>query len=117
MKHLSMRFALVAALISIAAASAEDKLSSLAVYPADINLSTKADSQRFIVVATRDDGVTLDVTAQATVKLADSKLCRLDNSVLYPEADGETKLEAEYQGVKSAASVKVKDANPKPQVS
>src|SRR5690349_19495943 len=96
--------------MSVTAALAEDKLASLAVYPADINLNTKADSQRFIVVATRDDGVTLDVTNQATAKLADAKLCRLDKSVLYPAADGETKLEVEYQGLKSAASVKVKDA-------
>jgi hypothetical protein len=111
-KHLSMQWGLVAAgaLISLAAARAEDKVSSLAVYPPDVNLSTKADSQRFIVVATREDGVTLDVTSQAAVKLADSKLCRLEKSTLYPSADGETKLEVEYQGMKSAATVKVKDA-------
>src|SRR5438874_3329457 len=107
-----MRLGLIAAAaLSVAvAASAEDKLTSLAVYPPDINLNTNADSQRFIVVATRDDGVTLDVTAQATAKLADSKLCRLDKSVLYPAIDGETKLEVEYQGLKSVATVKVKDA-------
>jgi hypothetical protein len=110
-KHFSMRFALVAALISVTAASAEEKLTSLAVYPPDINLNTKADSQRFIVVATREDGVTLDVTSQAAVKLADSKLCRLDQSVVYPAADGETKLQAEYQGLKSAATITVKDAS------
>src|SRR5437660_167927 len=98
-----------AALLAVAAA-AEEKLTSLAIYPPDINLSTKADSQRFIVVVTRDDGVTLDVTAQAAVKLVDSKLCRLDKNVLYPAADGETKLEVEHQGLKSAATVKVKDA-------
>ncbi|MBW8884569.1 MAG: cell surface protein, partial [Planctomycetia bacterium] len=112
MKHLSMRWGFVAAgaLISLAAARAEDKVSSLAVYPPDVNLSTKADSQRFIVVATREDGVTLDVTGQAVVKLTDSKLCRVDKGALYPAADGETKLEVEYQGLKSSATVKVQDA-------
>jgi len=107
-----MRWGFVAAgaLISLAAARAEDKVSSLAVYPPDVNLSTKADSQRFIVVATREDGVTLDVTGQAVVKLADSKLCRVDKGALYPAADGETKLEVEYQGLKSSATVKVQDA-------
>ena len=39
------------------------------VYPPDVNLNTKLDLQRFIVVATRDDGVTLDVTTAAAVKL------------------------------------------------
>src|SRR5437773_5023392 len=63
---LAITFALVAT------AAAEGKITSIAVYPPDINLSTNADLQRFIVVATRDDGVTLDVTQQAAIKLADS---------------------------------------------
>src|SRR5437764_13867386 len=109
MKTLSLSTA--AALLALAAnASAADRLIGLAVYPPDISLTTKADSQRFIVVATRDDGVTMDVTNKATVKLADPKLCRLEKSVLYPAKDGETTLTVEYQGLKSAATVAVKDA-------
>src|SRR5438034_501386 len=100
MKHLLV---FLLALVLTSTALAEDKLTSLAVYPPDISLNTKADSQRFIVVATRDDGVTLDVTDQAKLQLADPMLCRLEKSVLYPAADGETKLEVEYQGLKSVA--------------
>ena len=33
-------------------------------------------------MATRDDGVTLDVTAKAAIKLADSKFCRLSKNVI-----------------------------------
>src|SRR5688572_23303502 len=91
------------------AAFAEGQIAAIAVYPPDINLATKADLQRFIVVATREDGVTLDVTALADIKLADAKLCRLEQNTLYPKADGQTKLEIEYQGQKSAATVTVKD--------
>ena len=99
---------LVLALASVALA--EPKVTAVNVYPPDVNLNTKADLQRFIVVATRDDGVTLDVTAQAAAKLVDPNLCRLDKNVLYPQADGQTTLEIEYQGFKSAATVAVKDA-------
>src|SRR5688572_23296605 len=92
------------------AAFAEGQIAAIAVYPPDINLATKADLQRFAVVATRDDGVTLDVTALADIKLADPKICRLEQNTLYPQADGQTKLEIEYQGKTAAAVVNVKDA-------
>ena len=48
--------------------------------------------------------------AQAVVKLVDANLCKLDKSTLYPQSDGQTTLEVEYQGLKSAAAVAVKDA-------
>ncbi len=102
--------AILATLLFATTALADGQITGVAVYPPDINLSTKADLQRFVVVATRDDGVTLDVTGQATVKLVDPKLCQLDKNVLTPLADGQTTLEIEYQGFKSAATVAVKDA-------
>ena len=101
---------LVVTFLLAASAMAEGQITGVAVYPPDINLNTSADLQRFIVVATRDDGVTLDVTQQAAIKLADPKLCRLEKNVLFPQADGQTKLEIEYQGFQTAASVAVKDA-------
>ena len=107
MKYTLSLFAL---LIASATAYAEPKLTAINVYPPDINLATKLDLQRFVVVATRDDGVTLDVTGQSTIKLVDPNLCRLDKNILYPQADGQTTLEVEYQGLKSAATVAVKDA-------
>ena len=101
--------ALIAIITLAATAAAEPAITSINVYPPDISLNTKLDLQRFIVVATRDDGVTLDVTGQAAVKLVDPNLCRLDKNVLYPQADGQTTLEIEYQGLKAAATVAVKD--------
>jgi hypothetical protein len=98
-------------LLALAAtAQAEPKITALTVYPPDINLSTKADLQRFVIVATRDDGVTLDVTGQAAVKIAAANLVRQDKNVLYPAGDGQTTLDAEYQGLKAAATITVKDA-------
>ncbi|HZN33892.1 MAG TPA: DUF1549 domain-containing protein [Pirellulaceae bacterium] len=102
--------AIFASLTLATTALADGQITSVSVYPPDIRLNTKADLQRFIVVATRSDGVTLDVTGQAAVKLVDGKLCKLDKNLLTPLADGQTTLEIEYQGFKSAATVEVKDA-------
>jgi len=91
-------------------ALAQPKVMSIAVYPPDVNLNTKTDLQRFIVVATRDDGVTMDVTAQAAVKVAAEGIVRLDKNALYPVADGATSLDIDYQGFKAAATIAVKDS-------
>lgn len=80
------------------------------VFPPDVNLNTKRDRQAFIVVMTRADGVTLDVTKEAAVSLADDKIARLDNSVLYPKADGATTLNVAYEGHQAQIPVTVKDA-------
>ncbi len=97
-------------LIAATSALAQGKITTLTVYPPDVHLSTKQDLQRFVVVATREDGVTLDVTAQSSIKLADDKLCRLDKATLFPTADGNTMLNVEYQGLTAAATVEVKNA-------
>jgi len=108
--------ALVAAMFAGDAASfAADKLTQLNVYPPDVSLTTAADMQRFIVVATREDGVTLDVTSQAVVKVAAPTLVRQEGNVLYPAADGQTVLDVEYQGLRASATIAVKDAaTPRP---
>lgn len=87
-----------------------DKLTKLNVYPPDVSLNTAADLQRFVVVATREDGVTVDVTGQAVVKLAAPNLVRQEGNTLYPVADGQTVLDVEYQGLRASATVAVKDA-------
>src|SRR5688572_3538557 len=103
-------YTLLTALALTATAAADGKITGVQVYPPDIHLSTKADLQRLIVVATRDDGVTLDVTAAAKIELADTKLCRLEKNTLYPAADGQTTLAVEYQGFQSTAKIEIKDA-------
>jgi hypothetical protein len=83
---------------------------SLAVYPPDVQLTTNADLQRVLVVATRSDGVTLDVTTQAQMRLAAENIARLTDRTLTPLADGETTLIAEFSGLQATTTVKVKDA-------
>ena len=102
----------IAVLCTFATASAfaEGTYTGINVYPPEITLNTKNDLQRYIVVAQRSDGVTLDVTDQAQARLADGAFARIDRHALYPMADGQTTLEIEYQGFKVATPVTVKDA-------
>src|SRR5688500_125156 len=98
-----------AVLFSASIASAAD-VKSIAVYPADIKMNTKLARQGFVVVATRDEGVTLDVTKVASAKVAHPNLAKLEGTTVFPVADGDTTLEIEYAGHKTAATVNVKDA-------
>lgn len=99
-----------AVLLLIHASAWGAAVTGINVYPPDVNLNTSLDHQRFIVVATRDDGVTMDVTADAAVKLAADGLARLDGNTLYPQADGNTTLQVEYQGHKASSTVSIENA-------
>ncbi|GAA4429776.1 DUF1549 domain-containing protein [Bremerella cremea] len=91
-------------------AQAETAIRKIDVYPSSIELLTKRDSQHYVVVATRDDDVTLDVTAQATVALAEEGKVKREGNLLLPVADGETMLKVEYAGHKVEVPVKVEKA-------
>jgi hypothetical protein len=106
----------IAILVGTAAAPAAE-LTRIDVYPPDIQLNTNQDFQRLIVVATRDDGVTTDVTRAAAVRLADPAVARLDGRTLYPAIDGQTTVEVEYQGLKAATPVTVSNATAKRPIS
>jgi hypothetical protein len=103
------RSLVVALLIAIKPAVAAE-VTRIDVYPPDVKLETSRDLQRFIVVATRDDGVTLDVTKEANVALADSKIARLDGNTLHPTADGQTSLAVQYEKHSATIPVTVKNA-------
>jgi len=95
---------------AVTAAWADGAISSIHVYPPDVNLAGAADSQGVLVVATRDDGVTLDVTDQAKMTIANPALVRFENRTLYPQADGETTLQVEHAGQSVSATIKVANA-------
>ncbi|HYF01239.1 MAG TPA: DUF1549 domain-containing protein, partial [Planctomycetota bacterium] len=82
----------------------------LRVYPAEIELSTSRDRQSFVVQRVRPDGVTLDVTAEAKVELADPAVARREGNVLYPAKDGRTEMTVAYDGRSVKVPVAVKGA-------
>ncbi|MFO0796946.1 MAG: DUF1549 and DUF1553 domain-containing protein [Gemmataceae bacterium] len=89
----------------------------VAVYPADINLETKRDSQAFVVQLTQPDGITRDVTDQAQVSFANASLARADKGVVYPVADGATEMTVTVAGQALKVPVKVTQASVDPPVS
>jgi hypothetical protein len=81
----------------------------LDVYPPDIQLRTSFARQQIVVVAKRADGVTEDVTAKTKITLADGRIARLDNGTVYPSANGQTVLQAQYDGQTATTPLAVQD--------
>jgi hypothetical protein len=118
--RISSRIASLSLMVLVATVgqvAADAKVRSIAVYPTDIALSTAVDRQRYTVQATREDGVTLDVTTRATVRAADTKIARVENGAVYPAANGTTELLIDYQGHATKASINVSDVSVAPAVS
>ncbi len=83
---------------------------SLNVYPPDVNLTTVRDRQSVIVQAVQADGITRDVTDEATFTLSNTGLASLEKNVLYPTADGDGELKVEYGGHAVTIPVVVREA-------
>ncbi|QTN33307.1 DUF1549 domain-containing protein [Akkermansiaceae bacterium] len=96
-------------------APADPAIVSIEAFPKNISLETEADYHRVIVIARMRDASTHDITRQARLSLADAAFAKLDENLLTPKANGETKLKIEYRGLATEVSVKVKDAQkPRP---
>ncbi|MFN7878091.1 MAG: DUF1549 and DUF1553 domain-containing protein [Pirellula sp.] len=79
--------------------------SSLMVYPPNIKLSSKTDSQHIIAVATRKDGVTMDVTDQVAWSLDADTFVDWKDFVVSPKADGTSRLTASWNGMTSSCEI------------
>jgi hypothetical protein len=89
---------------------AQSPLSSLEVFPPDINLETARDRQSFIVQAWFADGLSRDVTAEAKVAFANAALVKQTENALTPVADGTTEMTVTYGGKTVKVPVKVTGA-------
>ncbi|MHB1561301.1 MAG: DUF1549 and DUF1553 domain-containing protein [Isosphaeraceae bacterium] len=92
-------------------------LVGIAVYPPEVSLTTARDRQSLVVQATYADGITRDVTKDATYAMADPRLARRTGAVLYPAADGATTLTVAFGGQKVVVPVKVAQATVTPPLS
>jgi hypothetical protein len=99
------------------APAAAPRVTAIAFYPPDINLDSQRDRQSFVVVATRSDEVTLDITELATVTVANEALVRRDGNTFYPVADGTTDLTVAFETHNVTIPVKVENAAVDPPVS
>jgi len=80
---------------------------SLQVYPPEISLATSADYQGIVVVATRADGITSDVTTEAEFAVSEASFAKLEAGTLRPVANGKTTLVAKFAGLESSAQIVV----------
>ena len=85
-------------------------LASIKVFPDSINLKTRQDSQSLVVQAIYADGVTRDVTAQASYSFDNRSLVKMDKQTLHPVADGKTDLRVKFEGHELTVPVVVADA-------
>jgi len=85
-------------------------LTTLEVFPSEIQLTTARDRQSIVVQAIYDDGITRDVTKDATLQLADPKLVRRAGAIFFPAADGATTVTASFGGKSVTLPVKVASA-------
>jgi hypothetical protein len=87
--------------------SSPGAVTKLDIFPPDVNLSSARDRQSVVAQATYADGITRDVTADATFTLADPKLVRREGSTYYPVSEGSTTLSVAFGGRTVALPVKV----------
>ena len=85
-------------LLSAASIQAAARLTEVTIFPTDVRLTTRQDRQSMVVQATFADGVTRDVTAQASYSFTDKSLVRLESGTLFPVRDGKTELTVKYEG-------------------
>lgn len=91
-------------------AAAQSPLVELRVYPADIHLNTSRDRQSYVVQAAYEDGITRDVTGEATITFGDDGLIRHDDQTVYPVADGATEMNVAFGGKTVTVPLTVADA-------
>lgn len=114
-----VRFALLAVLSVLPAGAFGDEPApaSLNVFPADIHLSAVRDRQQLLVQAVLPNGLTVDVTEKAELKLENEGLLRREGTTFYPVADGTTKLTVSYGGKSVEVPVVVQNCQVDPPVS
>ena len=94
----------------LTAFAAKPTLTEVKVFPADVNLKTRGDHQSIVVQAIYADGVTRDVTAQASFTLGNKTLAKFDHFILTPVADGQTELRVKFQGKTLVVPVNIEAA-------
>ncbi len=90
----------------------------LAAYPSEVTLDHGSDVQQMVVVGSRSDGVTQDLTRQSTFTFEAEGIAQLDETFrLKPIADGDTVLTIHVEGQCLTVPVHVKRSKEHPSVS
>lgn len=106
---------LLAALTS--QASAAESPTALRVYPGDVNLTTARDGQSIVVQAEYANGITRDVTSEATWSLDSESIATRDGNRLLPRGDGNAKLTIAYESLTVDVPIVVAQSTVDPPIS
>ncbi len=118
-----MRTTLILALLAtalsplIGRAALETGGSTFEVFPAQVNLKFQRDRQSLVVRFTEPSGVHRDVTKEATYVIEDPAKAKVENGIITPLGDGETKVRVQWNGKSVDIPVKVEAATVDPEIS
>lgn len=90
---------------------------SISVAPSDIHLSALRDHQSLLVQAVLPNGLTVDVTDQATIVVENEAFVRRDGTKFFPVADGATKATVSFGGHSVEVPVTVQNSQVDPAIS
>ncbi len=113
----TLRYIACLALIISSTVISAAELTEIIAYPSDIGLYNARDRQIITVQALFADGLTRDVTAEATITVADKNLIKLEGTTLAPTADGETTVSVTFGGKTLSLPAVVKDSAVTPELS
>jgi hypothetical protein len=83
-------------------------LTGIRILPSSVSLAIPLMNQRIVVEGTYADGHVADLTAQASIRCANSGIAKLDHEdFVHPEGDGHTLLTASFKGHSTSAAVEV----------
>ncbi|MEX0669538.1 MAG: DUF1549 domain-containing protein [Pirellulales bacterium] len=98
-------------------ASAPGPVATLHVFPPAVHLSNARDRQSLVVQAVEPNGITRDVTLQASIAVDNPAKARLNGRTLRPLADGDTALTITFADQKCSVPVHVEHAGQNPDLS
>ena len=109
----AVHFSLASETYSLRLARSHDPaLLSIRIVPDSTTLRGKEGSQRFVVMGKYSDGLERDVTLDSAFSIADVHLAAVtEEGVVTGLADGETELEAEIEGLKLTAAIRVEESS------
>ena len=109
----AVHFSLASETYSLRLARSHDPaLLSVRIVPDSTTLRGKEGSQRFLVMGKYSDGLERDVTLDSGFSIADVHLAAVtEEGIVTGLADGETELEAEIEGLKLTAAIRVEESS------
>jgi hypothetical protein len=113
----SARHALAVCALLPAIVQAAEAPVALRVFPSEVSLTTIRDAQTVLVQAEYANGITRDVTAQATWALDGDTVVAQEANRLTPKADGSAKLTVKFESLSAEVPITVAQATADPPIS